>query len=145
MEVVENMTAPVTADKLGKFIISCSWMVNIIRKFHDFIVPLGQMLDAAYKRARKCKRAALKTFHCKKYSETQYKTHRYGTYRILPATSIHSAFSKCHHFIFVIIDTNEAIWEGLVTKMHETQFRMPIYEQRREPMEFIGRQFTASN
>lgn len=119
-------------------------MSTCIPDFHRKVQPLNDILEKAYSKAGKRKKAALKSIILSNLSWGREHKKAISSIQDSLREAVRLAFPKPDHVICIYTEASEVLWASVITQTKEEQLEKPVEEQQHEPLAFLGGKFSGA-
>ena len=139
-EALKSMQRPELAADLLQFTFALNWMRTSIPNYSKLVAPLLELLEECYKEVGGRTKKKLGKLSL----TSKWGTVHQDSFDLLRSTledQIKLAFPKPDHDIVLCTDASETHWSGVLTQVPKMERKLPVEEQKHEPLGFVSGSF----
>lgn len=140
-EALNDMHQPDTAAELGEFIYCLRWMSISIPNFAERVAPLNQILEEAYSRSGRRTKRSIQGIKLATLSWGATHVANFNDLKDSLVNAVTLSYPDSQRTVCVYSDASDRFWSAVVTQITSDQLKLPLKDQRHQPLAFLGAAF----
>eukprot|EP00171_Calliarthron_tuberculosum_P004595 IDg4595t1 len=141
-EALRDMHKPINAGELCEFVHCMRWMALAIPQFSERVAPLQAVLEAAYAKAGRRTKRAIKNIPLASLSWGTAHDATFVDLQDSLRNAVKLSYPHPGKAICVHTDASDRYWSGVVSQVVPSELTKTSCDQSHEPLGFVGGEFT---